>query len=164
MNKNLVIGLLALVVVIETGYLAYKHFSRSSVMTSAGQRGPGPGTPEAGPNTHGGKQMMLSKGSNLNTSALKPFAYQIAPGPVPDTSKQKLTGFSIASTVNADGSTTVTLTPKNSEDQNQQYTVKPGQILYFIEQTPADDIQDSDTDLNYRDDYGIITDANGIIQ
>jgi hypothetical protein len=42
--------------------------------------------------------------------------------------------------------------------------VKPGQILYFIEQTPADDIQDSDTDLNYRDDYGIITDANGIIQ
>jgi hypothetical protein len=42
--------------------------------------------------------------------------------------------------------------------------VKPGNTLYFIEMTPADDNVDSDKDLNYRDDYGIIVDANGIVQ
>ncbi len=166
MNKNLVIGLLALIVVGESGYLAYRHFNKPPMMISQNQPGPGAnGSPnQAGPNARGGRQMMLPKGTNFNSSPLKPYAYQIAPGTISDAVKKVLTGFTVDSVANADGSTTVTLTPKNSEDQHQQYTVKQGQTLFFIEQTPVDDNADSDTDMNYRDDYGIITDANGIVQ
>lgn len=112
----------------------------------------------------GNRPTMLSKGGSLTNSPLKQFAYQIAPGAMSDTTKSVMTGFTVTSKSNADGSITVTLTPKDSEDQNQQYTIKSGQILYFIEQTPIDDKTDSDTDANYRDDYGLITDANGIVQ
>ena len=150
MNKNIIIAAILSLVIIETGYLIYRHTTKSAIASNAPARGT--------------KPVFLSKGSNLTTSALKQYAYQIAPGVISDATKQKLTGFTITSVTNPDGSTSVSLTPKDSEDQHQQYTVKTGQMLYFIEQTPMDDKADSDRDLNYRDDYGIITDANGIVQ
>ncbi len=164
MNKNLLIGILVSVVVLESGYLLYRHFAKSPIaMVNQGRpNADASGVRKDGP--QGARPAMLRKGDSLSASPIKQFAYQIAPGTISDAAKQKLTGFAITSITNPDGSISVSLTPKDSEDQHQQYTVKTGQVLYFIEQTPMDDKADSDRDLNYRDDYGIITDANGIVQ
>ena len=162
MTKNIVIGILVLLLVAETGYLLVKrqsyHQQIAALMVSKKQNS----FPPVGP-AKGAKLVILSKGANLKTSPLFHFAYEIAPT-MSDAAKTHVTGFSIVSKTQADGSLLVTLTPKDSTDQSQQYTVQKGQTLYFIEQTPFDDKTNSDTDLNYRDDYGVITDANGIVQ
>ena len=159
MNKNLVLGALIGVVILESGYIVYRHVSKPQTTAVQNQK------PINQDGTRGNiRPALLSKGGNLTTSPLNKFAYQIAPGTLSGFAKEALVGFSVESKTNTDGSTTVTLTPKDSDDQHQEYTIKPGQVLYFIEQTPMDDKTDSDTDMNYRDDYGIITDSNGIVQ
>lgn len=162
MTKNIIIAILVLIVIAESGYFVVKKVTTKveNEMTQTFQKA----MPPAGPNARGGRQMILGKGANLKTSPLYSFAYQIAPGNLSETAKKALNGWDIKTQNNLDGSTTVTLTPKDSDDQSQQYIVKQGNTLYFIEQTPIDDKADSDKDLNYRDDYGIITDQNGIIQ
>ena len=163
MTKNIVIGVLVLLLVAEAGYFLVKRQSyhqQLAVLSAAQSR---PALPPAGPSAKGKGPIMLSKGANLKTSPLFQFAYEIFPtASVSATSH--MTGFTMATAVQKDGSTVVTLTPKDSQDQDQQYTVQKGQVLYFIEQTPMDDKSDNDTDLNYRDDYGIVTDASGVIQ
>ncbi|HVA96322.1 MAG TPA: hypothetical protein VND99_01585 [Candidatus Acidoferrales bacterium] len=164
MIKNIVIVVLILAAVVE-GFFLFKH-SSASQQTAMTQTTSGKNFPPAGPNArgHGGPPIMLSKGMNLKTSPIFKYAYQIAPGTLSDTAKKALTGWKIATTKKSDGSLTVSLTPTDSDDQSQQYIVKPGNSLYFIEQTPADDKAGQDKDLNYRDDYGIILDKNNNIQ
>ncbi|HEX7042701.1 MAG TPA: hypothetical protein VF189_05620 [Patescibacteria group bacterium] len=162
MLKNVAIGVLLLIVIVE-GFFIFRyrgefHAARDQITKMITM-------PPAGPNARGGgKPITLGKGTDLKSTPLFKFAYQIAPGTISDNSKKVLTGWNVTTDEQADSSTVVTLTPKDSDDQNQSYTIKSGQILYFIEQTPSDDKTDSDKDLNYRDDYGIITDSKGIIQ
>lgn len=148
MGKSLLIILLVAVCAVE-GYMLYQKKSQPIVAIQSK-------TPPRIP--------LLKKGDNFNDSPLKKFAYQIAPGPLSSETKQALVGFQIDSQTQTDGSIVVKLTPKDSDDQNMQYTVKNGETLYFIEMTPVDDKGDQDKDLNLRDDYGVITDANGIVQ
>jgi len=168
MVKNIIIVVLVIVVLGEGFYLWQQHQQKSAIqqqlaMTQTNRQS---SMPPAGPNAkrRGGAPIILSKGDNLKTSPLFKFAYQIAPGSVSTDAQKALVGWKIATTKAADGSITVTLKPSDSDDQSQQYTIKSGNILYFIEQTPVDDKADQDKDLNYRDDYGIITDASGVIQ
>lgn len=142
MNKNTVIAVLAIALILETGYLGFKHSAK----------------PTRAPI---GKPMVLSKGSNLMKSPLAHYAFELVPNRV---NAQALTGWTIDDQKNTDGSQTVTLTPKDSSEQKQVYIIKKGDKLYFIEQTKMDDHAESDVDLNYRDDYGIITNSNGVIQ
>lgn len=168
MNKNIIIGVLVLIIVLETGYL---FVSKKSLNT---QNTANPNTqnrmntvrslPPAGPNAKGNGPIILSKGMNLKNTPLFRYAYQIAPGTLSSSAEAAMVGWNIVTKTQNDGSVTVTLTPKDSKDQNQQYTVRQGQTLYFIEQTKFDDNPTADQDLNYRDDYGIIVDQNGIIQ
>lgn len=155
--KNIVIGFLVLVIAVLGYYLYKSHKQRAelaAMVQNAGKR-PG-GSPPRPP--------LVGKGSKLTGSPLEPFAYKLAPGAIPSETTAKLVGFAVTTKTLSDGSEQVTLAPKDSEDQLQQYTVKPGESLYFIEMTPVDDKADSDKDLNYRDDYAIITDAQGILQ
>ncbi len=165
MIKNVAIGVLLIVVIIESGLLL-KHSSSPSQLAMTPQASNKSTLPPAGPNAlrRGGPPVIMSKGMNLLTSPLFKYAYQIAPGAVSTDSQKALTGWSVDSKTAADGSVVVSLTPKDSDDQSQTYTIKSGEKLYFIEQTPADDKVDQDKDLNYRDDYGIIVDQSGIIQ
>lgn len=167
MTKNILIILLALAVILETGYILTQKFLKpSSVAVPANHSltAVSQNLPPAGPNAKGQGPVILSKGMDLTKTPLFRYAYQIAPGTLSSSAKQAITGWSIKTTAQSDGSTVVVLTPKDSEDQSQQYIVKQGETLYFIEQTPFDDKVDQDKDLNYRDDYGIIVDKNGIIQ
>jgi len=159
MVKNIVIAVLVVIVLAEGWFILSKKTS-----VQAGTMSAKPTMPPAGPNARGGRQIILGKGSNLLKSPISKFAFKIAPGELSTESKGALIGWDVKTVSEKDGSENVTLTPKDSDDQNQQYTIKTGQTLYFIEQTPVDDKGDKDLDLNYRDDYGLITDASGIIQ
>jgi len=166
MVKNVVIVILVILAIAE-GYFLYKSHTalkmqQQAAMTQTTQQKT---LPPAGPNARGaGRPVIMSKGMNLKTSPLFKYAYQIAPGSVSADAQKALVGWKIKTEKAESGALIVTLTPSDSDDQSQQYTVATGNILYFIEQTPVDDKNDQDKDLNYRDDYGIITDASGVIQ
>lgn len=163
MNKNIIIAVLLLVVIAESGYVLKKRHDTgelSGQLAVALKQASEPKAPSTGP-----KPMMVKKGDKLADSPVGQFAYKIAPGEISPETKKIMAGFgAVTSKPAADGSVVVTLTPKDSDDQNQQYTVKTGESLYFVETTPLDDQADMDKDFNYRDDYGIIVDQNGIIQ
>ncbi len=163
MEKNVVIAILAIAVILEGGLLLKNMHSVQPRSNQSAQRtNLSPARPNA--KGKGGAPIIMNKGMNLKSAPLFKFAYQIAPGNLSTSAKQALVGWNITSQNQSDGSIVVTLTPKDSEDQNQQYTIKSGQALYFIEQTPVDDKANQDKDLNYRDDYGIIVDQSGVIQ
>ena len=160
MVKNIVIGLIVLAVVVEGGYIALQKLPghQAEEIAKEGKSHLSPFRPNSA------APQILTKGMNFTTSSIAKYAYEVAPASISAQAKQALIGWNITSKINTDGSMLITLTPKNSEDQSQQYTITKGQKLYFVEATPFDDNQGKDTDKNLRDDYGIITDANGIIQ
>lgn len=158
MNKNIVIFALVLIVIAESYLLISRRYVSQYAMNTNSTKTANP-KPNVQP-----RMPILTKGAKFQDSPLFKFAYKIVPGDLSDDVKSVLTGFSINKQNMSDGSILVKLAPKDSDDQNQQYTIKPGETLYFIEQTPADDKQDQNKDLNLRDDYGVIVDQNGIVQ
>lgn len=162
MGKNIVIAVLVLALLAE-GALVLRY--RGEFHTARAQAAKLVSMPPAGPNAKGaGRPILLTKGMNLKSTPLFKYAFQIAPGDLSTEAKHAVTGWNITAQNQSNGSTVVTLIPKDSDDTAQQYTIKPGQTLYFIEQTPTDDKADQDKDLNYRDDYGLVTDSQGNIQ
>lgn len=162
MIKNIIIGVLALAVIFETSYIVVKKVA-TKVTTEITETSAKPVVAPA-PQPSRPAPSFLTKGATLSASPIAKYAYLVAPGPLTPDAKSALIGWTIVSKAQADGSTVVTLTPKDSDDQFQSYTVKPTQKLYFVEMTPVDDIQNTDSDKNLRDDYGIIVDADGIVQ
>ncbi len=159
MVKNIIIAILVIAVAVESGYIVLKKAApkitqevaeKTNVISSGKPVSKGP--------------QLLMKGMKLSDSPISKFAYKVAPGDLSAQAKTALAGWSITNQTLSDGSLQVTFTPKNSNDQSSQYIVKQGQILYFVEMTPVDDSAQKDTDKNLRDDYGIITDQNGIVQ
>lgn len=157
MKKNITIALLLLIVVVETGYILTKKVVTKTAEELTEAKTMPSVTPRPAP-------IFLTKGDNLLTSPMMKFVHKIDLNNLSDDAKKATIGFAINSHAQEDGSTIITLTPKDADDQNQQYILKSGQVLYFVEMTPGDDKKDADKDMNYRDDYGIITDAKGIIQ
>ena len=157
MLKNLFILLLLLVVV---GGGAYIYLSKRSAPKSVATLMPmkivtSPSPPaNASPTTS-------NKGMLADSPDVK-FAYKVFPGPLSVKATTALNGWNIDSTVQTDGSTQVTLTPKNADDQKKTFTVKSGESLYFVEKNSFDD-STTGLDANLHDDYGIVVDASGAI-
>lgn len=127
------------------------------------------GVPTGMPGKGLGKRGMMEsvKGTKLSDNKfLNPHAYLVYPvdGTLPAQTQAALTAWTVSSTPNADGSTQVTLTPSNTEqeDHKQTFTVTSGEKLYFIELNPKDD--QNTEDARWADDFGILVDANGVIQ
>jgi hypothetical protein len=91
------------------------------------------------------------------------YGYKIFPGDVSTEAKQAMAGFAFTTKVMSDGSTQITLTSQNQFYKTQQYVVKPGNSLYFIETNLKDDDAEKDTDSMYRDDTAILVDPQGYI-
>lgn len=89
------------------------------------------------------------------------FSYLIFPGALSPNAKKAITGFNLDLKNNSDGSTTVNLVAVNPEYKTQEYTVKPGEKLYFIERTLRDD--SSGEDMFPSDDMAVVVDSNGYI-
>lgn len=154
MVKNAIIVFL-LVALVIAGYYAVRERGRfHSAIKALSEAQSAKPTPPRIP--------ILTKGMKLSVSPISKFAYKIAPGGLSDDAKKVLNGFNIISTNQADGSVLVSLSAKDSGDMSQQYTVKKGNTLYFVEMSSADDKDNKD--LNLRDDYGIIVDSSGIVQ
>lgn len=89
------------------------------------------------------------------------YAYKIFPGPLDEKAGAATVNYNINYQTQNDGSTKVILVPKEQEEKIQQYTVKSGETLYFVEKFPGDDTVNKDKNL--KDDYGIVVDNNGYI-
>jgi hypothetical protein len=74
-----------------------------------------------------------------------------------------MAGFAFTTSVMSDGSTQITLTAQNPYYKTQQYVVKPGYSLYFIEKNIKDDDPEKDTDTKTLDDTAILVDPQGYI-
>ena len=164
MKNLLIIGLIG-VVILETGYIAKLKLrgdseeNRERPVVAMQSTAPSPRANGERP------PMPPVKGDALANSAVAKSAFEVYPT-VDDSvaAKASLVGWTIKPVKNKDGSATVSLVPKNPSDPTSSYTVKAGQKLYFVEMSTGDDKANTDEDANLRDDYGIITDAAGIVQ
>lgn len=91
------------------------------------------------------------------------YAYKIFPGTLSATAKQALTGFAMTTKNMPDGSIQVTLTAQKPEYKTQQYIVKTGYSLYFIEMNLRDDNTAENEDMNLHDDSAVVVDSQGYI-
>lgn len=88
-------------------------------------------------------------------------SYQIFPGSLSSAAQTALRGFDMTTNPLSGGSTQVTLSAKEPQYRNQTYTVKPGETLYFVDQSSSDDSVSFDAALT--DDTAIIVDSQGYI-
>lgn len=158
--KNIIIGVLVLAVLVE-GYFLWMKKSAPAMSGTQTQMSP---RPSGGPPGGRAPAPPLAHGDKLAGSAMEKYTHLIAPGTISADSQKYLTGFTVKTTALPGGSSQVDLVPKDSDDQFQSYVLQAGQSLYFVEMTPLDDKADTEVDQNYRDDYGIVVDANGIVQ
>lgn len=103
-------------------------------------------------------------GDKLADSSVAKFAFKVSPGELTQEAKIALIGFAITSKSNPDGSMEVVLTPNKSDDEKHVYTVPAGNSLYFVEMSSGDDDEASNYDARLQDDYGLIVNADGIVQ
>ncbi len=108
-------------------------------------------------------QPASATGQKLSDSPYANYAYLISSDPLSSDARTALTGFKLSKAQNSDGSTTYTLTALKQGYQNQTYTVKSGQSLYFIERSLGDDNADTDEDNFLADDMAVVVDSNGVI-
>lgn len=160
MTKNVIIAVLAVLVLAEAAAIATGRGGsirrRLGLMASAQTQS---STTNTAPSP---TPFILSKGMKLSETPISKNTYKIAPGDLSDDAKKAISGWKMLTQINRDGSEIVTLTPTDSDDQKQQYTLAKGNMLYFVESFPGDD--QNNKDQNLRDDYGIITDATGVVQ
>ncbi len=161
-NKNILFAVIVFLVIfsIGEGYFVLRERNEKIALSNAWQTSK---MMMAKP-TNRPEPMFVMKGQKFAQSPLFQKAYLIAPvtGVLPDDAKKALTGWNVKTVNNADGSTQVTLIPHEAEDVQQQFTLKKGYTLYFIEMTLVDDT--TGVDHNRGDDIGVLVDENGIVQ
>ena len=107
-------------------------------------------------NSSGNK--MKFKNSPLWQSAVKIF-----PGPLSAKAKTALTGFDLQTKNLPGGSTQVTLFAKQLGYKTQNFIVKKGYSVYFVESLTSDDSQNENSDTLMVDDTAFLIDPNGFI-
>lgn len=102
------------------------------------------------------------KGEIFASSAIKDMAYEVFPAKLSNAAKVATKGWTIKAIAQKNGMTLVEFIPSEQSDKKTSYTVKKGQILYFVELNPGDDTEAKDNYL--LDDYGVIVGADGLVQ
>ena len=99
----------------------------------------------------------------ISDSADWPFAYLISEDPATFDVKTKeaLAGFTVTSATLPDGSKVIKLKATEPQYQDQSYTLKTGQKLYFIEKFLQDDVNGQEK--NMGDDKVVVTESDGTI-
>jgi len=116
--------------------------------------------------------LALTPSSNNNSSTTAVTAQKFSDSPdyqnaflisgdtLSQTAQQALTGFQISRQMQMNGSIKINLKATETGYQDKQYTLDPGQQLYFVDKTLGDD---QASEGNVRDDYGIVVDSQGFI-
>jgi len=89
------------------------------------------------------------------------MSYLISGDALSADAKMALTGFAMNKQNAANGGTQITLTAQKTEYHNQQYTLRPGDQLYFIEKFLGDDNNEANEDKNMGDDQAVVVDSQG---
>lgn len=79
--------------------------------------------------------------------------------PLSADAKTALTGFVMTKKALTDGTTEISLEAQKAEYHDQQYILKTGEQLYFIDRFLQDDQNGSE--VNIKDDTGVVVDAGG---
>lgn len=161
MNKNVVIGIIVvlLIAVIGEGYYVNKERNDKKALAAAWTK-----WQLAITNAPKPRPSFFTPGKKFADNPLSSKAFLIAPvsGDLNADAQKALTGWTVDSAKNEDGSTQITLSPKDTDDVKQTFTLKTGFKLYFLEMTFGDEA--NDLDHNRGDDTGILVDDKGIIQ
>ena len=146
MSNKILILLVVILLVAGGGYLVTKSYGQS-------------------PNPAPSATTVTTTNSRVkfDSSPASKFAYQIFPGPISAEAKTALAGFMLDTKTQSDGSSLITMTSTNTEYKNQTYTVKPAEILYFIEKNPKDDSESENAEKFLADDTAVVVDADGYI-
>jgi PBP1b-binding outer membrane lipoprotein LpoB len=88
-------------------------------------------------------------------------AYLISGDTLSADAQKALTGFQMDKKTMPDGTTQINLKALDPSYHDQQYTLKSGEQLYFIEKLWADDQSGSETNIN--DETAVIVDSQGNI-
>lgn len=102
-----------------------------------------------------------SQAKKFSDSPFAPYGIVISDATLSAEASTALTGFDLTRTAQGDGRVMITLKAKTPRYADQSYSVKPGQKLYFIETSGADDRGTQDNNLS--DDTAVAVDANGFI-
>jgi len=89
------------------------------------------------------------------------YSYLISGDTLTPDAQSALSGFQMTKTQQPDGVTDITLKAVKSGYRDQQYVLKPGEQLYFIERFLQDDDPVKNEDKNMKDDQGVVVDAQG---
>ena len=87
------------------------------------------------------------------------YSYLISGDTLSADAKTALAGFDLNKQVMPDGTTQIMLKAQKAEYHDQQYTLQPGQQLYFLERMLGDDQNNNENNLG--DDSAVVVDAQG---
>ncbi len=104
-----------------------------------------------------------SGGKKFSDQSYYKSSYLISGNAVSLDAKNAMAGFSMGKQTLADGNTQITLTAKKSGYHDQQYTLRPGDQLYFIEKFLGDDSAEKNEEQNTIDDSAVVVDSQGNI-
>ncbi len=162
-SSGILIGIIVILLIVSLaeGYYIYKKRTSAQTMITNNSMTPNNTTIKPASKQ---KPTFVMKGMKFSDSPLVSKAYLIYPvnGDLSTDAQKALTGWNVKTNPQNDGSTIVTLVPHEAEDIQQQFTVKTGYKLYFIEMTLVDD--KSGIDENRGDDIGVLVDQNGIVE
>lgn len=161
-TKNIIV-VLALVIVVGGGLLYYQQVQAPRA-TPEGVVTQPPVRPPV-------QQPTAPAVTNATTSVMKfkdqpyvQFAYEVDPNglnALSPTLKLALSGFTLTAKKETNGSTVVSFKSINTEYHDQQYTLRPGDKLYFIEKNLKDDQDGQEKYL--QDDTAVVVDKDGNI-
>lgn len=117
-------------------------------------------SPSQGSTSPPGGQTNNPSAVKFSDSQYANYATQIFPGQLSDAANRAMTGFTMNTTTQANGTTDVTLT-QTASGVVTDVMVPPGYSLYFIETSYGDDPPGYDTSLG--DDGIVLVDPNGYI-
>lgn len=117
------------------------------------------GTANASSGTHPAPPSLV--GTNFSQWRYYPMAFQIAPGNISASAQTALNIFTVNQTQEANGTILVMVTD-NVEKVTNTFTVNQGEILYFSDGTPADDVG-NESDSTLIDDHFVLVDSNNTI-
>lgn len=120
--------------------------SNSPVHSTNGQRGTPPSSSSAG--------------NRFADQSYYNYSYLISGDALSTKAQQAVSGFQVTKQNMPDGTIQITLKALNPEYHDQQYTLKTGEQLYFIEMSLGDDPSISE-ERNLRDDTAVVVDAQG---
>ena len=147
MKKAAIIIAVVLIVGGSAAFVIHNHNDKPDL---------GAASQPASGSTASSSQKQLFKGSQYEQ-----YAYLISGDSLDSSAQQAITGFKLNKRSNPDGTVTITLKALEPAYNDQTYTLKPGQKLYFIETSLSDD-QDN-RELSMSDDTAIIVDSQGYI-